>query len=206
MRLTDPHTAKVLLAMPFCQGHGVLPGDLGGGLLYYVIACLARARTCVCLGSGGGFVPSLMRLAQRDMGMDDSTTYLVDAILPEAGFGSPELPDGWTSPDGPFRSNFRDVIVINSLTTDAGRKFFRKNRIAIDYLHIDADHSCEAVVGDFEVFLPLLTSSAFVTLHDTGAESVKLAIDTLQTRHPDFQCLDVPDVGAGIAVMRRRTG
>jgi hypothetical protein len=145
-----------------------------------------------------------MRLAQRDLGIEDGVTYLVDAILPEAGFGSPEVPNGWMASDGPFQTHFRDVVVLNCLSADAGRKFFRKNRIRIDYLHIDADHSSEAVVADFEAFLPLLGTTAFLTLHDTAANSVACALQLLLRRYPEFQSLDLPDVGAGVAIVRRR--
>ena len=40
---------------------------LGGGMLYYTMAYITRAKVCVCLGSGGGFVPRLMVQAQRDL-------------------------------------------------------------------------------------------------------------------------------------------
>ena len=67
-------------ADPWCRTHGSENGSefLGAGMLYYGLAYSLRARTCVCLGSGGGFVPRLMRQAQRDLEIEGSRTFLVD--------------------------------------------------------------------------------------------------------------------------------
>lgn len=202
--LINRQVSEALVTMAYASGHGVANGELGASLVYYALVFLARAEVCVCLGSGGGFVPALMRLAQRDLRLEMSTTYLVDAILPEAGYGGPEGPDGWMAPNSVLRTCFNDIVVLNSLTVDAGKKFFRKNRIRIDYLHIDADHSFAGAFGDFEVFEPLLGRLAFVTFHDSKMASVQQAIQAVRDRYPEFQCLDIPDVGAGIAIMRRR--
>src|SRR5688572_17442209 len=67
---------------PWAGSHGS-DGEryLGGGLLYYALAYMSRARLCVCLGSAGGFVPRLMRQAQRDLGLEGARTILVDANI-----------------------------------------------------------------------------------------------------------------------------
>lgn len=202
--LINPQMSEVLATMAYSSGHGVTNGELGASLVYYALACLARAEVCVCLGSGGGFVPALMRLAQRDLRLETATTYLVDAVLPEAGYGGPEGPHGWMAPDSVLRTCFNEIVVLNCLTVHAGRKFFPKNRIRIDYLHIDADHSFAGAFGDFEMFHPLLAPSAFVTFHDSNMASVQQALAAVNERYPQFQCLDIPDVGAGIAILRRR--
>jgi hypothetical protein len=64
----------------WCASHGAVPdgSDLGAGMLYYSLAYATKATTCVCLGSGGGFVPRLMRQAQRDLGIPGGRTILVD--------------------------------------------------------------------------------------------------------------------------------
>ena len=68
---------------PWCRSHGSSQGseDLSAGMLYYALAYSFKAKTCVCLGSGGGFVPRLMRQAQRDLGLEGSRTLLVDGTL-----------------------------------------------------------------------------------------------------------------------------
>ena len=47
--------------------HGASDYDLGDGLLIYSIIQLMRYKTCVCLGSGGGFIPRIMTQARYDL-------------------------------------------------------------------------------------------------------------------------------------------
>jgi hypothetical protein len=204
VQFLDAQLENELAAMPFAEGHGAGPGSLGGGTLYYAIAKLLRARVCVCLGSGGGFVPCIMRLAQRDLEIKGAETYLVDAILPEAGYGSPEGPGGWMDADSIMAMKFPEIIVLGCRTNVAAHGFFPKNRVLIDYLHIDADHSMEAVIADFEAYLPLLRPSSFVTMHDSAMQSVHQALTVIGERYPEFQRFDMPDLGAGLATLRRR--
>jgi len=190
-------------SLPYAQGHGATERGLDGGIVYYALACMMRSRVSVCLGSGGGFVPCLMRQAQRDLGLEDSVTYLVDAIMPEAGFGGPEIGGGWRDPKGVFSQKYPEIVTLNCLTTEAGRGFFRKNEVRIEFLHVDANHSFEHALEDFETFLPLLTTGAVVTFHDTNTEDIQRVLAEVAVRH-EFQCLDMPDLGAGIAVVRRK--
>src|SRR5436853_4460194 len=120
--------------------HGAHGDSPGMGLLYSSLVYALKARVAVCLGSGGGFVPRLMRQAQRDLGMaDTSRTILVDGNLPAAGWGAPE----WLAEDSFFRTQYPDVELIIDLTRNAAKNTFKKQGISIDYLHIDADHSFE---------------------------------------------------------------
>jgi hypothetical protein len=72
--------------------HGATDYHLGDGMLIYSIIQLMRYKTCVCLGSGAGFIPRIMtqaRLDLLDQGIfegdadynhgDIGETYLVDA-------------------------------------------------------------------------------------------------------------------------------
>lgn len=155
---------------PWCASHGAgrAPDDLGAGILYYALTHLLRARVCVCLGSGGGFVPRLMRQAQRDLGLDEARTILVDGgphVSPERReiWGSPS----WVDPASTFRANFPDVEILLMLTEDAFRDVFRPQGITIDYLHIDADHHYDGVKRDWELFHPLVADRGVITFHDT---------------------------------------
>jgi hypothetical protein len=204
MHLINPEISRLFATIPYAGGHGGDTMGIGGGIIYYALTCVMRARVCVCLGSGGGFVPCLMRQAQRDMGLDDPETYLVDAILPEAGFGGPEVEGGWRDSAGVFSKYFPEIVTLSCLTQEAAHGFFTKNRIRIDFLHVDADHSFEGVLSDFEAFLPLLNPSGFMTFHDTNADSVHRALRCIAERRPEFQCLDMPDFGAGLAILRRK--
>jgi len=143
-----------------------------------------------------------MRQAQMDLEVEMSETYLVDAVLPEAGYGGPEVPMGWIDDNSLLRREFGDIVVLSCLSSAAATGYFAKNRTAIDYLHIDADHSFNAALADFEMYLPLLKPSAFVTFHDTAIDSVHSVLATILGKYPRYQCLDLPDVGAGLAILR----
>jgi hypothetical protein len=203
MQLIDREVSSLLASLPWAAGHGALEGGLSGSIIYYAVTSMARARVCVCLGSGGGFVPCLMRQAQRDLGIEYAETYLVDAILPEAGYGGPDVAGGWRDDKSIFARLYPEVITLKCLTQEAGKGFFRKNRIRIDYLHVDAYHSYEAAFADFETFLPLLQPLGFVSFHDTGTDAIQKVLKQIGKTHQDFDCLDMPDLGAGLAVLRR---
>jgi hypothetical protein len=47
--------------------HGATDKHLGDGLLIYSLIQYMRAKTCVCLGSGGGFIPRIMTQARIDL-------------------------------------------------------------------------------------------------------------------------------------------
>ena len=202
--LLDLDTEKAFAAIPYAQGHGVSESRLGSAMIYYVLTCMAHARACVCLGSGGGFVPCMMRQAQRDLEIDGAETYLVDAVLPEAGYGGPDVPLGWIDDYSMVQREFSDITILSCLSIEAAAGFFRKNRTVIDYLHIDANHSFDAAWKDFEAYLPLLHPRAFLTFHDSAIGSIQSVLAMLLQRYPHFECLDLPDVGAGLAILRSR--
>lgn len=137
------------------------------------------------------------------MDLADSDTYLVDAILPEAGFGSPDIPGGWMDPKGTFSRFYTDIIVLSCLTEEAGQGFFAENRVHIDFLHIDADHSFNRALGDFMTYLPLLSPRAIVTFHDMNTGELQRVLKRLQEGQTDYQFFDMPDFGAGLAIVRR---
>ena len=153
--------------------HGATDEHLGDGLLIYSIIQFMRAKICVCLGSGGGFIPRIMTQARLDLydfnilegkrefnWGDIGATYLVDA---SNGVGG-EV--NYLDEDSFFRSNFSPRF-INDTTENAYYNFFVKEDIKIDYLHIDADHSFEGVKNDFEMYTNLLSDKGIVSIHDT---------------------------------------
>jgi len=106
-------------ADPWCRSHGASNGgtDLSAGMLYYALAYSLKPRTCVCLGSGGGFVPRLMRQAQRDQEIQDSCTYLVDGTLQveqskKEIWGEP----CWVPEDSVFRTSYPEIQIRLELT------------------------------------------------------------------------------------------
>jgi hypothetical protein len=163
-------TSMLTVDDPWCSSHGAENGseDLSAGLLYYSLAYSTKARTCVCLGSGGGFVPRLMRQAQRDLNIEGGRTFIVDG----APFVSEERKNIWGSPywlneDSTFRKNYPEIEVVMKLTKDAFEEYFVPNNISIDYLHIDADHHYDGAKLDWDLYSTLVPKAGIITLHDT---------------------------------------
>tara|TARA_B000000557_G_scaffold264778_1_gene271722 strand:+ start:3452 stop:4171 length:720 start_codon:yes stop_codon:yes gene_type:complete len=153
--------------------HGATDYDLGDGLIIYALIQFFRAKTCVCLGSGGGFIPRIMSQARRDLHEqkifegnnewnwgDIGSTIVVDA---NNGIGG--LTD-WTEKNSFLRKNFYPRVIIDT-TENAYYNFFVKEDIKIDYLHIDADHSYEGVKLDFELYSKILSPHGIISIHDT---------------------------------------
>jgi hypothetical protein len=185
---------------PWCETHGASGDYLGWGLLYYALTYATRAQLAVCLGSGGGFVPRMMRQAQRDAGIADSArTILVDGNVPEAEWGSP----AWLDEDSFLRTAYPDIELVIARTSTAADEVFARHALAIDYLHIDADHSFDGCLADFVQYRPFLRVGSLVTLHDSqypGA-GVDRVVEYLRTRR-DCELVDVEEAGTGTAVLR----
>ena len=164
--------------------HGATDLDLGDGLLVYSIIQYMRAKTCVCLGSGGGFIPRIMTRARQDLheagifegdnGMswgDIGVTFVVDAANEVGG----EV--DWLNKDSFFRKTFCPRI-INDTTEKAYYNFFVKEDIKIDYLHIDAGHSYDDVKNDFTLYSSILSDYGVISIHDTDESFEKELIVT----------------------------
>jgi len=164
--------------------HGATNETLGDGLLVYAAIHYLRAKTCVCLGSGGGFIPRIMTQARvdlydshifegnRDYNWGDiGVTYLVDAANGVGGNVD------WLEEHSFLRKNFYPRI-INDTTENAFYNFFVKEDIKIDYLHIDAGHSFEDVKRDFELYKNILSPNGIISIHDTDISFEKEYIIT----------------------------
>jgi hypothetical protein len=138
-----------------------------------------RAKVCVCIGSGSGFIPRIMTQARIDLynqGIfegngdynwgDIGATYLVDACN---GVGGPNDLD---NEDSFFRKNFYPRF-IKSTSVDAYYNFFVKQDIQIDFLFIDGDHSYEGVKIDFDLYSNILSDRGIIAIHDTDKEYEK---------------------------------
>ncbi len=153
--------------------HGATDDHLGDGMIIYSIIQFMRAKVCVCLGSGGGFIPRIMTQARIDLHKqnifegnadynwgDIGTTYIVDAMN---GIGGQV---NWFKEESFFRRVFPPRI-INDTTANAFHNYFVLNDIKIDYLHIDAGHSYENVKEDFELYSQLVSPNGIISIHDT---------------------------------------
>jgi|GEM_PF-2789326 len=198
---TDYIAAKIFPEAAFEFSHGASKdiNYLGGGLLYYTLAYMARAKTCVCLGSGGAFVPRLMRQAQHDIGLaEHGRTILVDGV--KGNYGCPN----WTEADSFFRQNFPDIEIVFADTADAAAAMAAAGQ-RIDYLHIDADHSLQGSLTDFDNYLPLMRPGALITFHDTrpnAHSSVTCWQAVEQIRQRGFEVVNFDQLGSGVAIIK----
>ncbi len=186
----------------YSESHGCLDGTLGVGYLYYGMVAALQARVVVCIGSGGGFVPDLLAQVQRDQGNTEARTILIDAVLPERGWGSPLQPRGWLTPDNDFLRRATDVTVLRMLSAQAAQRL-RAEHLRIDYLHIDGDHSTAGVLADFADFSPMVRVGGIISLHDLHLAEVRLAIARIRATYPGWEYLSFGEIGAGTAFFRR---
>ena len=144
--------------------HGANDTYLGAGIMYYSIPYFLKSQVCVCLGSGGGYVPRLMtdaiwELQETDM-IEMGEVYVVDATNSVNG----EV--DWSDEDSYLREKFNPRF-LNTTTEDAFYNFFVQRDIKIDYLHIDADHTYEGVKKDFELYSTIMNENGIISIHDT---------------------------------------
>jgi len=177
--------------------HGASDYDIGDGILIYSIIQFMRYKTCVCLGSGGGFIPRIMTQARYDLhelgvfeGSNDynhgdiGVTYLVDAANGVGG----EI--NYSEKESFFRYQFAPRF-IKDTTENAYYNFFVKQDIKIDYLHIDAGHSYDDVKKDFELYSNLLSPNGMISIHDTDEKYQKELIIT-EDEKEYFEFFDGP--------------
>lgn len=159
--------------IPFRWTHGATVKNMGDGLLVYSIIQHMRAKVCVCIGSGGGFIPRIMTQARMDLweqqifeGNNDKnwgdigTTYVVDACNGVGGKSDIE------DESSLFRSAFHPRF-IKETSEKAYYDFFVKQDIKIDVLFIDGDHSYEGVKLDFDLYSTILSDKGIIMIHDT---------------------------------------
>jgi hypothetical protein len=162
--------------IPYRWTHGATDLHLGDGIVLYALIQHMRAKNCICIGSGGGFIPRIMTQARKDLyeqGIftgnpslswgDIGVTYVVDACN---GIGGPNDLEKETSF---FRTTFYPRF-IKSTSEDAYYNFFVLQDIKADILFIDGDHSYEGVKKDFELYSNLLSPKGVILLHDTDPD------------------------------------
>ena len=143
--------------------------------MYYSLAYAHRARFCVVLGSGGGFVPSVVRQGQIDAGLSKtSRTVLIDGNKGDHG-----RPNYLANASSGFRSTWD--VEVNIMLTDEAREIlprrWAEEGVAggspqpIDFLVIDADHTYGQSLVDAMKWLPLVSPTGWVC----GKQGVVLA-------------------------------
>ena len=152
----------------WAESHGANDGHQGAGAIYFGLPYMLKARKCVCLGSGAGFVPLLMLCAQRKL-IEEGVLRQTDVSLVDADTGIWGRPVYRTGRDIDAELRF-----VKELTVAAASQFSD-----IDYLHLDADHSYDGVRADLEAHFPRLSGNWAITVHDTdnpGAVAAGLPI------------------------------
>ena len=152
--------------------HGATDLHLGDGMLVYSFIQFIRAKVCVCIGSGGGFIPRLMTQARMDLHSqnifdgkgqpewgDIGTTIIIDAANGVGGFTD------WTEENSFLRQHFQPQVILET-SEKAFYDYFVRQDIKIDYLHIDGDHSYEGVKKDFELYSTIMAENGIITIHD----------------------------------------
>jgi len=169
-------TNNLSTPVPYRWTHGATDLHLGDGLIVYSIIQHMRAKNCVCIGSGGGFVPRIMTQARYDLHQqgifegnsdynwgDIGATYVVDACN---GIGGP---NDLENEESFYRKSFHPRF-IKSTSERAYYDFFVIQDIKIDVLFIDGDHSYEGVKLDFELYSKLMSPKGIILIHDTDSE------------------------------------
>lgn len=183
--------------LPFLWTHGATIKHMGDGILVYSIIQHMRYKSCVCIGSGGGYIPRIMTQARIDLydqGIyegdrdynwgDTGATYVVD---PCNGIGG----DSSLSDDKSFyRTNFYPRF-IKETSEKAYYDFFVREDIKIDLLFIDGDHSYEGVKKDFNLYSKLVSPNGLILIHDTDSSYAETLIVSEDAKK-DFFPFDGP--------------
>jgi len=162
--------------VPFRYSHGATDLDMGDGLLIYSLIHFFRFKNCVCIGSGGGYIPRILTQARADLHSigtfsgdsdfnwgDIGSTYVVD---PCNGIGGQS---NMCDEKGFYRQTFHPRF-IKETSEKAYHDFFILQDIKIDFLFIDGDHSYEGVDRDFNLYKNILNENGIIAIHDTDAE------------------------------------
>jgi hypothetical protein len=161
--------------VPYRWTHGATDTHMGDGIVVYSIIQHMRAKACVCIGSGGGYIPRIITQARLDLHKqgvfegnsdlnwgDIGSTYVVDACNGVGG------PNDLENEDSFYRKNFYPRF-IKSTSVDAYYDFFVRQDIKIDFLFIDGDHTYEGVKKDFDLYSTILSDNGVIIIHDTDS-------------------------------------
>jgi hypothetical protein len=177
--------------------HGATDLHLGDGMLVYSFIQFIRAKICVCIGTGGGFIPRIMTQSRYDLweqGIfegkntnewgDIGTTIIVDAANGVGGYTD------WTEENSFLRIQFQPQVILET-SEKAFYDYFVRQDIKIDYLHIDGDHSYEGVKKDFELYSTIMSENGIITIHDTDQKYQDTFIIAEEAKK-DFVTFDGP--------------
>jgi hypothetical protein len=161
--------------IPYLWTHGATTKHMGDGLIVYSLIQHMRYKDCVCIGTGGGYIPRIMTQARADLydqeiftgnptfsWGDIGTTYVVDPC--NGVGGDSEI----CNMEGFYQKTFFPRF-IKETSERAYYDFFVREDIKIDLLFIDGDHSYEGVKKDFDLYSKLLKPNGLILIHDTDS-------------------------------------
>jgi hypothetical protein len=170
---------------------------MGDGIIIYALIQHLRSKNCVCVGSGGGYIPRIMTQARIDLHKqgifegngdynwgDIGSTYVVDACNGVGGDTDIDNEESF------YRKNFYPRF-IKDTSENAYYNFFVLQDIKIDFLFIDGDHSYEGVKRDFELYTQLLTENGVIIIHDTD-ENYENNLIVSEDAKKDYHKFDGP--------------
>jgi len=150
------HLANHLYEFPYSWSHNIIKGDLGNGKVYYDIPKSIKADLCVCIGSGAGIVPTILREACQ------GRVILIDAL---------NGVNGSEQHSRPYYEKLKAKYPTIEIIIERSETAITKVPDMIDFLHIDGDHTYEGVKLDWELYSPKVRPGGYITVHDTD-ESV----------------------------------
>lgn len=173
--------------------HGATEEHMGDGLMLYSIIQHMRAKVCVCIGSGGGYIPRIMTQARIDLyeqGIfegdneynwgDIGVTYLIDPCNGVGGESDVLKKDSF------YRTTFYPQF-IKETSEDAYYNFFVLQDIKIDVLFIDGDHSYEGVKKDFDLYSNIISENGIIVFHDTDERYEKSLIVSEDAKKDNYR-------------------
>ena len=191
--ITNNITSNDGETVPYLWSHGATSEHMGDGLMVYSMIQHMRAKNCVCIGSGGGYIPRIMTQARLDLhkqnifnGNNDfnwgniGVTYVVDACNGVGGYSDLEN-------EHSFLNKVFFPRFIKSNSVDAFYDFFIRQDIKIDFLFIDGDHSYEGVKQDFKLYSTILSEKGIIMLHDTDGEYEETFIVSEDTKKDHYR-------------------
>ena len=113
------------------------------------------------------------------------------------------------------RVKFSPLVIAHNLSSDQFAEWWGLSSTRIDLLYIDADHSYEQSLADFEHFAPFVSPNGLVIMHDTfpmtdAHEQLKFSGTVWQTvqyiKHHylgEFEIATIPFL-CGVSVLRKK--
>jgi len=185
--------------VPYRWAHGATDLHMGDGIIVYSLIQHLRAKNCVCIGSGGGYIPRIITQARIDLhkqgifdGNDNynwgdiGATYVVDACNGVGG------PTDLENEDSFYRKTFYPRF-IKDTSENAYYNFFVLHDIKVDLLFIDGDHTYEGVKKDFDLYSNLLSNNGIIVVHDTD-ENYENNLIVSEDAKKDYHKFDGPAI------------